>query len=80
MCFARKPWLGCYNATREEWGKAYRAARIARREGCEPDPSLSGIAWKATLIITGDRERHDDLSVPIFGRLLVFKMCSQLED
>lgn len=70
MCFPRKPGLGKYNASRSDWVKAYRAARVAHREGKKPDPVTGGIAWKAGLIVEFERDAHGDpLTLPIEARL-----------
>lgn len=70
MCFARKPGLGHYHGSRRDWRKAYRSARIAARDGLEPDPATSGIVWKARLIVAYDRSQHiDPLSFPVSARL-----------
>ena len=63
MSFQRKPYLGKYNATRQEWMVAYRAARVATRRGENPDPKLSGIWWKARLIVASERDRVDSLTI-----------------
>jgi hypothetical protein len=70
MCFARKPGLGHYSGSRVEWKRAYRAARIAKRDGIEPDPATSGIIWKAGLIVAYERADHNDpLTCPLAARL-----------
>jgi hypothetical protein len=69
MCFPRKLGLGHYNATREEWLKAYRIARVRHRAGRKPDPRRKGVSWKAQLIVSYERDATDALSVPLANRL-----------
>lgn len=58
----RKPGLGHYNASREEWYEAYRAARIAVvGGGLKPDHKLDGVRWKAQLIVAHERDGQGDL-------------------
>lgn len=69
LCFRRKPSLGRYSATRGEWRKSYREARIAARVGLKPNPRTSGIAWKAQLVVAFERQGHDPLAYPVQCRL-----------
>lgn len=70
MCFARKASLGQYKGTRADWHSAYRAARIAKRKGLEPDPATSGLVWKAGLIVAYERSEYiDQLTHPLAARL-----------
>jgi hypothetical protein len=41
-----------------------------RSSGKEPDASLSGIAWKAQLIVAHERGRIDSPAVPLDARLI----------
>lgn len=68
MCFARKASLGHYNGTRAEWRAAYRAARIAEREGLEPG-----------LIVAYDRaEYNDQLTRPLSSRLEAKRIIDEI--
>jgi len=78
MCFQRKVGLGRYNSTRPEWLTAYRNARCMRNSGKEPDASLSGIAWKAQLIVAHERDRIDNLAVPIEVRLIAKNLINEI--
>lgn len=70
MCFPRKPTLGNYNGNRTEWIAAYRAARIDYKKGIEPNPSFTGIRWKAGLIVAYERQEYlDTLTHPVANRL-----------
>lgn len=70
MCFPRKAGLGRYNATRAQWAKAYRHARVRQRRGEAPDAATCGIDWKAALIVAYERDEHaDPLNTPLEGRL-----------
>ena len=62
MCFPRKPWLGRYSATRNEWKEAYRSARIRKSEGRQLEPGVDILEHKALLVL-GDRE-HRDYAAP----------------
>lgn len=59
--FTRKHGLGHYNEPRSVWDEAYRQARIHIGRGGAPDHKLSGVRWKAQLIVAfernGDRDR-----------------------
>lgn len=77
MPFQRKPGLGHYNATRSEWMAAYRVARVRAGKGMAPDPSTSGIQWKAQLIVS-EREDSGPLSVPAQSRLEANKLINEL--
>lgn len=59
--FRRKPGLGHYNASRSEWYRAYRAARVAIARGLRPDHTLDGVRWKAQLIVAHERDGQGDL-------------------
>lgn len=74
MCFPRKPCLGHYNATRMDWHKAYRAARITARRGGAPNPAHSGVQWKAELIVFNERDSTDPLACPVAGRLFAYHL------
>lgn len=70
MCFLRKPGLGHYHGTRADWRNAYRAARIAQRNGKDPDPATSGLTWKAGLIVAYERADYaDPLTHPVVARM-----------
>ena len=51
MCFPRKPWLGVYSGTRQQWKDAYRSARIKKAEGQHLDGNLSSLEHKGVLIL-----------------------------
>jgi hypothetical protein len=79
MCFARKPGLGHYQGSREEWRKVYRAARVAARIGSDPDRKLNGIAWKAELIVSYERDDHNDyLTIPVGARLEAKRLIDEI--
>ncbi|MEQ1965560.1 hypothetical protein ABLA30_00555 [Xenorhabdus nematophila] len=78
MCFQRKAGLGRYNSARPEWLAAYRNARCMRNSGKEPDASLSGIAWKAQLIVAHERDRIDNLAVPLEARLIAKNLINEI--
>ena len=79
MCFPRNAGLGQYNASRKEWHTAYRAARIAKREGTEPDPASGGIVWKAGLIVAYERaEYNDSLTFPLAARMASKQIIDQI--
>lgn len=78
MCYPRKTWLGKYNASRSQWIDAYRAARCLVKAGGEPNPSLSGIEWKAQLIVAFDRTRVDPLATPVSSRLAANKIIQEI--
>lgn len=77
MCFSRKPELGNYNATRSEWLRAYRSARVNAREGMGPDPVNDGVTWKAELIVS-ERSRIDPLIIPGESRLAAFRVIEEI--
>ncbi|WP_177454462.1 hypothetical protein [Pseudomonas sp. Irchel 3E13] len=73
----RQPGLGRYNATLEEWKRAYRHARMRRQQ--EPDSTSSGITWKAQLIITFERSVFlDPLEVPLRDRLAAKRLIDEI--
>ncbi len=75
MCFPRRGGLGHYNCSRAEWIAAYRSARVRARAGFDPDPSTSGIAWKASLIVAHDRGPYvDALSSSSVANLFVKRL------
>lgn len=79
--FQRKPGLGRYNGSRQEWTEAYRVARLGCREGKEPSPRLSGLPWKAGLIVQFDRHPwRDPLAVPVQNRLASMKLIDEIVD
>lgn len=77
MCFARKSWLGHFNATRREWREAYRAARVNAGLGKEPDPTNSGVGWKAELIVFG-RGQIDPLTISGTARLYAERAINEI--
>lgn len=77
MCFARKSWLGQFNATRKEWREAYRAARVNARSGKEPDPTNSGVVWKAELIVS-ERDQIDPLTMSGASRLAAEQVINEI--
>lgn len=77
MCFQRKPGLGRYNATRDEWLAAYRNARINASQGTAPDASRGGVSWKADLIVA-ERRHLDPLTVPGSSRLEAARIVDEL--
>ncbi len=78
MCFQRKAGLGRYNSARPEWLAAYRKARCMRNSGKEPDASLSGIAWKAQLIVAYERDGIDNLAAPLEARLIAKNLINEI--
>ena len=78
MCFPRKPSLGRYSATRADWSRCYRQARIAAGRGLAPDPKSSGIAWKAQLIVAFERRGHDPLAYPVQCRLNAHRIINEI--
>ena len=69
MCFARNPSLGRYSGTRAQWMAAYRSARCSIRRGDKADCTLTGLSWKATLIVYNERNGVDNLTTPAVARL-----------
>ncbi len=78
MCFPRKSCLGHYNANRLEWKEAYRAARILLKNGGEPNYSVSGVYWKAQLIISCERDQVDVLSMGAQSRLNCMRLTNEI--
>lgn len=78
MCFPRKASLGRYNANRTQWKRAYREARCKIGDGCSPNHLLSGIEWKAQLIVADERERIDPLTIPVLNRLAAQKIIEEI--
>lgn len=69
MCFVRKPGLGRYSGTRNQWRSAYRSARCSMRRGDEVDCTLTGLDWKAMLVVFNERDRLDSLTIPAVTKL-----------
>lgn len=69
MSFARKPGLGRYNGTRTQWRSVYRSARCSKRRGDKADYTLTGLAWKATLVVYNERNGVDNLTIPAVAKL-----------
>ena len=69
MCFVRKAGLGRYSGTRAQWRSAYRSARCSMRRGDEADCTLTGLAWKATLVVFNERDGLDNLTIPAAAKL-----------
>jgi hypothetical protein len=70
----RKPHLGRYSGSRQEWAEAYRMARLTyeRYHFSFPPESWSELLWKAGLIVAYERRAVD----PIIGaasRVLMFQ-------
>lgn len=79
MCFKRKSSLGRYNANRADWVRAYRKARLELREGKKPDPTTSGVIWKAALIVNHElNEICDPLTIPVLVRLDCLRMINEI--
>lgn len=79
MCFPRKPGLGHYAGTKAQWRTAYRAARVAQREGREPDPKTKGLTWKASLVVAFERgEWVDPLAMPLRYRALAWQVVNEI--
>lgn len=77
--FTRQPSLGRYNATREEWQGAFRAARKRARQAKLPDATQSGIEWKAQLIVTFERGLYvDRLLSPVIDRLADKRLIDEI--
>ena len=72
----RKGGLGHYNASREEWQKAYRQARIDKTA----NPKNKGIYWKAGLIVEFERESLDSLHFTAKERLAMNKEAQKVID
>ncbi|EOW9552614.1 hypothetical protein ACY3XD_002665 [Vibrio cholerae] len=49
-----------------------------RNAGKEPDASLSGVAWKAQLIVDHERGRIDSLAVPLEARLIAKNLIDEI--
>nr|WP_254155538.1 hypothetical protein [Salmonella enterica] len=49
-----------------------------RNSGKEPDASLSGIAWKAQLIVAYERDGIDNLAVPLEARLIAKNLINEI--
>jgi len=77
MCFARKVGLGQYNATRREWVKAYRYARIKASQGLQPDQANDGAIWKAELIVS-ERTHIDPLTITGVSRLAASRIIDEI--
>lgn len=78
--FKRKPGLGHYNGTREEWVLAYRAARVRKRDGLDTDASQDGVWWKAQLVIYTERDATDWWSLTTADRHFILTMTDELLD
>jgi hypothetical protein len=79
VCFQRKPSLGRYNGSRACWQRAYRAARVAAKDGGNPKPAHSGIQWKAELIVAYERDDAvDPLACPVANRLEAQRLIDQI--
>lgn len=79
MCFKRKPWLGHYSGTREDWRIAYRAARILEWQGQEMPPGVPSLKWKAGLIVAFERHDYaDPLTWPVTNRLELKGLIDQV--
>lgn len=77
--FTRQPSLGHYNATREEWQRAYREARQRARQAQLPDSTQCGIEWKAQLIVTFERGLYiDRLQSPVSNRLTEKRLIDEI--
>lgn len=74
----RKPGLGYYNATREEWEAAWRTARIRYGNGLEPNTKNGGIMWKAELIINNERDSIDILDFTPEQNLMTKKLIEKI--
>jgi len=79
MCFKRKPTLGHYNGTREEWIAAYRRARQDYRVSRDPDSEAPPLLWKAALIVHSERqELCDPLVTPVTARLEAGRLINEI--
>lgn len=78
MTTQRKPWLGRYNGSRKEWSLCYGQARANFKNGLELSHSLSGLNWKAGLIVYFDREQPDPLSIPAKCRLVADRIVDEV--
>ena len=77
--FTRRPGLGHYDATRAEWISAYRHARRACRWGLPPNPQLSGVQWKAVLIVYNERDQVDPIMCSPFAELECRRIIDNLK-
>lgn len=79
MCFPRRACLGRYNGTKAMWRAAYRAARLAaQRGGGKPDPRLTGLPWKASLIVCYERDAIDHLTIGAPAKLASTRLIEEL--
>lgn len=79
MSLPRKPGLGRYNCTRDEWRQAYRAARLLPDNARQQSIRVPSIQWKAGLIVANDRSAFcDPLSMPLQARLLSKQIIDEI--
>lgn len=76
--FKRKHYLGHYSGTKTEWKKAYKFARILKREGLQPVCSCTGIWWKAQLIVFNERNGFDWLAAGTKAHLELKRLTDDL--
>jgi hypothetical protein len=75
----RKPLLPHYNASRDEWAKAWKEARVQQRNGERPNPKHSGIRWAASLIVAYGRHNWiDHLAMPAPQRLEALRVVKEI--
>jgi hypothetical protein len=79
MCFLRNAALGQYNGSRKDWRLAYRNARLNQRIGIHPDPTTTGLVWKAALIVSYERAAHHDLLMsPLINRIALKRIIDEI--
>jgi len=77
----RKFSLGHYKASRTEWLRAYRCARLRCRRGTHAVPQSQGVWWKAQLIVSFERHAYcDRLMWPVMARLAERQLIRELTD
>ena len=78
MCFVRKSGLGRYSGTRSQWRSVYRSARCSKKRGDEADYTLTGLAWKATLVVFNERNGVDNITIPAVAKLAAKRIINEL--
>jgi hypothetical protein len=76
----RRPGLGHYNGTRNEWKIAYNMARVRKSKGLPVDASHGGLYWKAQLIIYNEREAESFSTLKTADRYANIKFINELLD
>ncbi|AXZ35244.1 hypothetical protein AM374_00680 (plasmid) [Salmonella enterica subsp. enterica serovar Senftenberg] len=60
------------------WQPEFTDKTLSRKPGAVHDASLSGIAWKAQLIVAHERGRIDSLAVPLDARLIAKNLIDEI--